>query len=219
MESHDEEPVELDALKKRLQVAVQFDTKILDADSRVRRMLHSLMKTLAVDGQDWVLHQEGKLVVGIITKVIQPAPLQLAVTKQLQLQRNKVLKSDVFRYIKWLRQFTIGYQLYSGMDKEKPSKPPADEPRKENSRPLDGMLVNALKQRGVWDMAKAGDADQTSANVKRLQEAYREDPEDALYAEDVACSTPAMEKPADQDGEIKRILDGKIAEAIQLGLS
>ncbi|RHY91838.1 hypothetical protein DYB26_010439, partial [Aphanomyces astaci] len=64
-------------------------------------------------------------------------------------------------------------------------------------------------------MAKAGDADQTSANVKRLQEAYREDPEDALYAEDVACSTPAMEKPADQDGEIKRILDGKIAEAIQ----
>ncbi|RHY91836.1 hypothetical protein DYB26_010440 [Aphanomyces astaci] len=135
MESHDEEPVELDALKKRLQVAVQFDTKILDADSRVRRMLHSLMKTLAVDGQDWVLHQEGKLVVGIITKVIQPAPLQLAVTKQLQLQRNKVLKSDVFRYIKWLRQFTIGYQLYSGMDKEKPSKPPADEPRKENSRP------------------------------------------------------------------------------------
>ncbi|RHY25165.1 hypothetical protein DYB25_011701 [Aphanomyces astaci] len=85
MESHDEEPVELDALKKRLQVAVQFDTKILDADSRVRRMLHSLMKTLAVDGQDWVLHQEGKLVVGIITKVIQPAPLQLAVTKQLQL--------------------------------------------------------------------------------------------------------------------------------------
>ncbi|RHZ00375.1 hypothetical protein DYB31_015275 [Aphanomyces astaci] len=404
MEAHDEEPVELDALKKRLQVAVQFDTKILDADSRVSRMLDNLMKTLEADGQEWVLHQEGKLVVGIITKAIKPAPLQLAVTKQLQLQRNKVLKSDVFRYVKWLRQFAIGYQLYGGMDEERPSKAPAEEPRKENSRPrlrfspvpeekrpsgasvapptwradrrdepperpkpkclkcqstahrvrehpgitdakvkklmddfhqarrravnfvsstkpansmecqasiedvltlpkvlldsgsdetlvsegllvalerlgaslnvetkpmlmlkpygettkplhvtrqvqfktvtletsigplvlrglrawveekrmeidvligrpvmerlgfsVDGMLVDALKQRRVWDMTEAGDADQTSANVKRLQEAFQEDPEDALYAEDVACSTPAMEKPADQDGEIKRI--------------
>ncbi|RHY84574.1 hypothetical protein DYB35_013380 [Aphanomyces astaci] len=34
MEAHDEAPDELDALKKRLQVALQFDTKILDADSR-----------------------------------------------------------------------------------------------------------------------------------------------------------------------------------------
>ncbi|RLO00512.1 hypothetical protein DYB28_011418, partial [Aphanomyces astaci] len=408
MEAHDEEPVELDALKKRLQVAVQFDTKILDADSRVSRMLDNLMKTLEADGQEWVLHQEGKLVVGIITKAIKPAPLQLAVTKQLQLQRNKVLKSDVFRYVKWLRQFAIGYQLYGGMDEERPSKAPAEEPRKENSRPrlrfspvpeekrpsgasvapptwradrrdepperpkpkclkcqstahrvrehpgitdakvkklmddfhqarrravnfvsstkpansmecqasiedvltlpkvlldsgsdetlvsegllvalerlgaslnvetkpmlmlkpygettkplhvtrqvqfktvtletsigplvlrglrawveekrmeidvligrpvmerlgfsVDGMLVDALKQRRVWDMAEAGDADQTSANVKRLQEAFQEDPEDALYAEDVACSTPAMEKPADQDGEIKRIRETK----------
>ncbi|RHY31200.1 hypothetical protein DYB32_003684 [Aphanomyces invadans] len=36
MEAHDEEPAELDALKRRLQIAVQFDTRILDADSRVR---------------------------------------------------------------------------------------------------------------------------------------------------------------------------------------
>ncbi|RHY86579.1 hypothetical protein DYB35_010216, partial [Aphanomyces astaci] len=312
-----------------VKVAVQFDTKILDADSRVSRMLDNLMKTLEADGQEWVLHQEGKLVVGIITKAIKPAPLQLAVTKQLQLQRNKMLKSDVFRYVKWLRQFAIWYQLYDGMDKERHSKAPAEEPRKENSRPhaevkklmddfhqacrrsvnfvsstkpansmecqasiedvltlpkvlldsgsdetlvsegllvalerlgaslnvetkprlmlkpygettkplhvtrqvqfktvtletsigplvlrglrawveekrmeidvligrpvmerlgfsVDGMLVDALKQRRVWDMAEAGDADQTSANVKRLQEAFQEDPEDALYAEDVA---------------------------------
>ncbi|ETW07248.1 hypothetical protein H310_01812 [Aphanomyces invadans] len=87
MEAHDEEPAELDALKRRLQIAVQFDTRILDADN----------------GQEWVLHQEGKLVVGIITKAITPAPLQVAVTKQFQLQQNKVLKADVFRFIKWLR--------------------------------------------------------------------------------------------------------------------
>ncbi|RHY84688.1 hypothetical protein DYB28_000358 [Aphanomyces astaci] len=111
---------------------------------------------------------------------------------------TKILDADS----RWLRQFAIGYQLYGGMVEEKPSKPPAEEPRKENSWPLDGMLVDALKQRRVWDMAEAGDADQTSANVKPLQEAFQEDPEDALYTEDVACSTPAMEKPADQDGEI-----------------
>ncbi|ETV72564.1 hypothetical protein H257_12330 [Aphanomyces astaci] len=68
-------------------------------------------------------------------------------------------------------------------------------------------------------MAEAGEADQTSANVNWLLEAYQEDPEDALYAEDVACSTPTMEKPVDQDGEIKHILDGMIAEATHLGLS
>ncbi|KAF0703242.1 hypothetical protein AaE_015475 [Aphanomyces astaci] len=118
-----------------VKVAVQFDPKILDADNRVSRMLDNLMKTLEADGQEWVLHQEGKLVVGIITKAIKPAPLQLAVTKQLQLQRNRVLKSDVFRYVKWLRQFAIGYQLYGGMDEEKPSQPAAEEPLKESSRP------------------------------------------------------------------------------------
>ncbi|RHY15116.1 hypothetical protein DYB32_010788 [Aphanomyces invadans] len=35
MDAHDEEPAELDALKRHLQIAVQFDTRILDADSRV----------------------------------------------------------------------------------------------------------------------------------------------------------------------------------------
>ncbi|RHY75941.1 hypothetical protein DYB30_013653, partial [Aphanomyces astaci] len=83
MEAHDEAPDELDALKKRLQVALQFDTKILDADSRVSRVLDNSMKTLEADGQEWVIHQEGKLMVEIITKAIKPAPLQLAVSKQL----------------------------------------------------------------------------------------------------------------------------------------
>ncbi|RHZ01090.1 hypothetical protein DYB31_003128 [Aphanomyces astaci] len=286
-----------DAVKKRLQVAVQFDTKILDADSRVSRMLDNSMKTLEADGQEWVIHKEGKLMVGIITKAIKPAPLQLAVSKQLQLQRNKVLKSDVFRYVKWLRQFAIGYQLYGGMDDENLRSrwqrsrrrktrglvhvsvrsvkksgsgasvaPPAwradkrDEPS-ERPKPkclkcqstahrvgdhpgitdtevkkliddfhqarrrsvnfmsstslrtawsgkkmeidilirrpvmerlgfsVDSMLVDAFKQRRVWDMAEAGDADQTSANVNRLQGAFQEVPEDALYAEDVALLT------------------------------
>ncbi|ETW03785.1 hypothetical protein H310_05151 [Aphanomyces invadans] len=105
MEAHDEEPAELDALKRRLQIPVQFDTTTLDADSRVSRMLDNLMRALAADGQEWMLHK----------KAIKPAPLQVAVTKQLLLQRNKVLKADVFRFIKWLQQFAAGYQPY-GVD-------------------------------------------------------------------------------------------------------
>ncbi|RHZ29330.1 hypothetical protein DYB26_004772, partial [Aphanomyces astaci] len=70
------------------------------ADSRVSRMLDNLMRVLEADGEEWVLHQEGKLVLEIITKAMKPAPLQVAVSKQQQLQRNMVLKMDVLRYVK-----------------------------------------------------------------------------------------------------------------------
>ncbi|KAF0751154.1 hypothetical protein AaE_006485, partial [Aphanomyces astaci] len=127
MEAHDEAPDELDALEKRLQVAVQFDTKILDADSRVSRMLDTdenprggrprvgVPSGRELDGGN---HLDENPRGGRPRVAIKPALLQLAVTKQLQLQRNKVLKSDVFRYVNWLRQFVIGYQLYGGMDDE-----------------------------------------------------------------------------------------------------
>ncbi|RHY26903.1 hypothetical protein DYB32_007173, partial [Aphanomyces invadans] len=46
MEARDEEPVELDAFKRRLQLAVQFNMKILDADSRVSQILDNLMRSL-----------------------------------------------------------------------------------------------------------------------------------------------------------------------------
>ncbi|RHY27737.1 hypothetical protein DYB32_006564 [Aphanomyces invadans] len=81
-----------------------------------------LVKVLEVDNQEWILQQEVKLVVSIITNAIKPAPLQVAVTKQLQLQWNMVIKADVFRYVKWLRQFTVSYQLDGGIDEEKQQK-------------------------------------------------------------------------------------------------
>ncbi|CAK5217766.1 unnamed protein product, partial [Aphanomyces euteiches] len=111
-EAYEETPVELDVLKKRLQAAIVFDLRITDADSRVSRMLDNLMKALEADGQEWVLHQEAKMVVGLITKAIQPP-----------------LKADVVRFVKWLRQYATGYQLYGGMDNDKPAKP-ADEEMK-----------------------------------------------------------------------------------------
>ncbi|KAF0752043.1 hypothetical protein AaE_006178, partial [Aphanomyces astaci] len=58
--------------------------------------------------------------------------LKTAVQKQLQLQRNKALKSDVFRYVNWLRTFAAGRQLYVGFDDESkpsPAAKPVEAPR------------------------------------------------------------------------------------------
>ncbi|RQM19456.1 hypothetical protein B5M09_013955, partial [Aphanomyces astaci] len=46
-------------LKKRLTTAIQFDTTILDADSRIGKMLDNLMRALERDDQALVLGQEG----------------------------------------------------------------------------------------------------------------------------------------------------------------
>ncbi|RLN99712.1 hypothetical protein DYB28_001948 [Aphanomyces astaci] len=44
----EEDPQDLDVLKQRLQRAIRFDTKILDAESRVGRMLDELGRTCLV---------------------------------------------------------------------------------------------------------------------------------------------------------------------------
>ncbi|RHY58343.1 hypothetical protein DYB38_012223 [Aphanomyces astaci] len=163
-------------------------------------MLDNLMKTLEADGQEWVLHQEGKLVVGIITKAIKPAPLQLAVTKQLQLQRNKVLKSDVFRYVKWLRQFAIGYQLYGGMDEERPSKAPAEEPRKENSRPRPRFSPVPEEKRPSG----------ASAAPPTWRADKRDEPTERPKPKCLKCQSTAhrvREHPGITDAEVKKLMD------------
>ncbi|KAG9409207.1 hypothetical protein AC1031_019466 [Aphanomyces cochlioides] len=114
----EEDPQDLEVQKKRLQGAIRFDTRILDAESRVGRMLDDLMRSLEHDHQEWVLHQKGKMVVDVMSKAIRPESLKTAVLKQLQLQRNKVLKSDVFCFVNWLRTFAAGHQLYVGLDED-----------------------------------------------------------------------------------------------------
>ncbi|RHY15382.1 hypothetical protein DYB32_010768 [Aphanomyces invadans] len=79
-------------------------------------MLDDLMRVLEQGHQAWVLHQEGKMVVEVMARAIRPDTLKSAVQKHLQLQRNKALKSDVFRFVNWLRQFSAGFQLYVGKD-------------------------------------------------------------------------------------------------------
>ncbi|RHY00487.1 hypothetical protein DYB36_013175, partial [Aphanomyces astaci] len=99
----EEEPQDLEVLKKRLTTAIRFDITILDADSRIGKMLDNLMRALERDDQAWFLDQEGKTVVDIMVKAIKPLGLQKSVQRQLALQRNKALKSNVYRFVDWLR--------------------------------------------------------------------------------------------------------------------
>ncbi|RLO12839.1 hypothetical protein DYB28_002220 [Aphanomyces astaci] len=46
-----EEPQDLEVLKKRLMTAIRFDTTILDADSRIGKMLDNLMQALERDNE------------------------------------------------------------------------------------------------------------------------------------------------------------------------
>ncbi|RLO08856.1 hypothetical protein DYB28_013489, partial [Aphanomyces astaci] len=121
----EEEPQDLEVLKKRLTTAIRFDTTILDADSRIGKMLDNLMRALERDDQAWVLDQEGKTVVDIMVKAIKPFGLQKSVQCQLALQRNKPLKSNVYRFVDWLHVHTAGYHLYAPVEDEKTSAPSA----------------------------------------------------------------------------------------------
>jgi hypothetical protein len=77
MEAFDEDPVVLDVLRKWLTAVIRFDTRLMDANSRVGRMLDVLMKALEQDHQEWVLYQEGNIVVvDIMTKAIKPTALR-----------------------------------------------------------------------------------------------------------------------------------------------
>ncbi|ETV69579.1 hypothetical protein H257_14713 [Aphanomyces astaci] len=60
-----------------------------------------------------------------MVKVISPLRLQKSVQRQLNLQRNKPLKPNVYRIIDWLRVHSAGYHLYALVENEKTSAPPA----------------------------------------------------------------------------------------------
>ncbi|RLO03109.1 hypothetical protein DYB28_015946 [Aphanomyces astaci] len=79
----EEDPQDLDVLKQRLQRAIRFDMKSLNTESRVGRMLDELMRSLEHDHQEGVLHQEGKMVVEVMTKSIKTESLKTATQKQL----------------------------------------------------------------------------------------------------------------------------------------
>ncbi|ETV93022.1 hypothetical protein H310_12853 [Aphanomyces invadans] len=75
-------------------------------------MLEGLMKTIELDNQEWVLHEEDKMMVSIMVNVIKPAGLQEAVKKEIAMHRKKKLITDVFKFVRWLRECATTYQMF-----------------------------------------------------------------------------------------------------------
>ncbi|RHY46737.1 hypothetical protein DYB30_008760, partial [Aphanomyces astaci] len=95
-----------------------------DADSRIGRMLDGLAAAIRRDRQEWVIREESQAaIVKIITDAVKPASLHRAVTEQMALTRNKPLKKDVYRFVRWLREYAIGHERFVGYEEE--LKPPA----------------------------------------------------------------------------------------------
>ncbi|RHY19584.1 hypothetical protein DYB32_010205 [Aphanomyces invadans] len=218
----DQDPQDLDVLKWRLSSAIRFDTKVLDAESRVGRMLDDLMQLLEQDHQEWVLHQEGKIVVEIMTKAIKPETLKTAVKKQLQLQRNKGLKSDVFRYVKRLRQFSAGFQLYVGLDEVTAPAPQAGASKTDSLKSGRGKPDGADKSRGRPDGPEKGRgrsdgkgrADGRASGVEKP--AVTGEREDYKPRKKLGClkcgdkSDYVADCPAATPGEADRLLDAQL---------
>ncbi|KAF0774954.1 hypothetical protein AaE_001346, partial [Aphanomyces astaci] len=119
----DVDPRALDTLKKRIKSAVVFDMSVPDADSRIGRMLDGLAAAIRRDRQEWVIREESQAIVKIITDAVKPASLHRAVTEQMALTRSKPLKKDVYRFVRWLREYAIGHERFVGYEEE--LKPPA----------------------------------------------------------------------------------------------
>ncbi|ETV92967.1 hypothetical protein H310_12962 [Aphanomyces invadans] len=108
-QGYDVEPRALNSLKKGINAAVVLDMSIQDSDSRVCRILDGLSAAVRRDRQGWVFHEESQAIVKIITDAIKPASLYCAVTKQMALARNKTLKKNVYRFVRWLVEYAIGH--------------------------------------------------------------------------------------------------------------
>ncbi|ETV63744.1 hypothetical protein H257_19324 [Aphanomyces astaci] len=76
-----------DSMLNRQHILFQRSTStslnILDAGSRFCRMFDEVMRSLEQDHLEWVLHQEGEMVVEIMTKLIKPESLKTAGQNQL----------------------------------------------------------------------------------------------------------------------------------------
>ncbi|RLO13276.1 hypothetical protein DYB28_009044 [Aphanomyces astaci] len=140
-QGYDVDPRALDTLKKPIKSAVVFDTSVPDADSQIGRMLDGLAAAIRRDRQEWVIREESQAIVKIITDAVKPASLHLTVTEQMALTRNKPLKKDLYRFVRWLREYAIGHERFVGYEEE--LKPPTDVPdakRPELPAIVDGVL-------------------------------------------------------------------------------
>ncbi|RHY38324.1 hypothetical protein DYB25_012869 [Aphanomyces astaci] len=84
------------------------------------------------------IHEESPAIVKIITDAVKPVSLHRAVTEQMTLKRNKPLKKDVYRFVRWLREYAIGHKRFVGSEEDtKPAAKP--DPPKTNQGGTHGL--------------------------------------------------------------------------------
>ncbi|ETV64150.1 hypothetical protein H257_18917 [Aphanomyces astaci] len=88
-------------------------------------MLDGLAVAIRRDRQESVIREVSQTIVKIITDAVVPASLHRAITEQMALTRNTPLKKDVYRFVRWLRQYAIPHERFVGYDEElePPQKP------------------------------------------------------------------------------------------------
>ncbi|ETW00897.1 hypothetical protein H310_06560 [Aphanomyces invadans] len=112
-------PSDLEGIRTKLRGAVKFDLSITDGDSRIRKMLVGLMKAIELDNQEWVLREEDKM---------KPAGLQEAVQEEIAMHRNKTLKTGIFKFVRWLREYATKYQMFVKLQPEDCNPPKGNKP-------------------------------------------------------------------------------------------
>ncbi|RLO00339.1 hypothetical protein DYB28_001383 [Aphanomyces astaci] len=141
-QGYDVDPRALDTLKKRIKAAVVFDMSVQDADSRIGKMLDGLAAAIRRDRQEWVIKEESPAIVKIITDAVKPVSLHRAVTEQMALTRNKPLKKDVYRFVRWLREYAIGHERFVGYEASCEAGSAQDEPRRYTRTPYGSDSVD-----------------------------------------------------------------------------
>ncbi|RQM20158.1 hypothetical protein B5M09_010819 [Aphanomyces astaci] len=137
-QGYDVDPRALDKLKKRIKAAVVLDMSVQDADSRIGKILDGLAAAIRRDRQEWVIKEESRAIVKIITDAVKSVSLHRAVTEQMALTRNKPLKKDVYRFVRWLREYAIGHERFVGYEEDtKPAAKP--DPPKTNQGGTHGL--------------------------------------------------------------------------------
>ncbi|RHY81672.1 hypothetical protein DYB26_013483, partial [Aphanomyces astaci] len=148
-QGYDVDPRALDTLKKRIKSAVVFDMSVPDADSRIGCMLDGLAAAIRRDYQEWVIREESQAIVKIITDAVSLR--HRAVTEQMALMRSKPFKKDVYRFVRWLREYAMGHERFVGYDEElkPPPRPDLLKPHGADLSVAPGGLVSALLAAGA----------------------------------------------------------------------
>ncbi|CAK4689608.1 unnamed protein product, partial [Aphanomyces euteiches] len=115
--------------------SLKMDTRIRDAESRVGRLLADFYEKLEQLDVAHLPSQEPKQSVKILTAAIRPAALKATVERQLAREANKVYKSSVPAFGRWLTQLLDNFMLFESQMATAEKKPEEKPARRQAKRP------------------------------------------------------------------------------------